>query len=339
MKRPNPKYVKEYLDRHGKPRRYFRRPGFKKVALPGALGSVEFRAAYEAALDGKELLASPKSKAVAGTVDALVLSYLQSLDFLRLKASTQAVYRRLAEDFREKNGAIRVAGIESRHIRALMAKRIETPEAANNLLRIIRALMKHAIDLDLRQDNPATAIRKLRSRSEGFHTWEESEIAQFESTHALGTRARLAFALLLYTGQRRSDVVRMGRQHIKAGKIEVVQDKTGKRLILSVHNRLQEAIDATPSNHLTFLTTANGKPFTANGFGNFFKDCCREAGLPDNCAAHGLRKLMTTRLANAGNSANQIAAVTGHATLSEVSRYTRAANQETLASEAMKSIK
>ena len=159
------------------------------------------------------------------------------------------------------------------------------------------------------------------------------------STHAIGTRARLAFALLLYTGQRRSDVVRMGRQHIKAGKIEVVQDKTGKRLILSVHSRLQEAIDATPSNHLTFLTTANGKPFTANGFGNYFKDCCKEAGLPDNCAAHGLRKAMSTRLANAGNSANQIAAVTGHTTLSEVSRYTRAANQESLATEAMKSIK
>lgn len=339
MKRPNPKFVKEYLDRHGKPRRYFRREGFATVALPGPLGSVEFRAAYEAALIGKEPVAAPKSRAVAGTVDALVLSYLTSLDFLRIRQSTQTVYRRLAENFREKNGHHKVAAIEAKHIRALMAKKIETPEAANNLLRIVRALMRHAVDIDMRQDNPASAVRKLRSRSLGFHTWTETEIAQYEAKHLIGTRARLAFDLLLYTAQRRSDIVRMGRQHLKDGRIMVIQDKTGKPLSLPVHERLQRSIDATPSDHLTFLTTVKGNGFSPSGFGNYFKDCCREAGLPDHCAAHGIRKLATTRFANAGVTTNQIAAVTGHATLSEVARYTRAANQESMADEAMKKIK
>ena len=339
MKRPNPKFVHEYMDRHGKPRRYFRRPGFKKVALPGAIGSQEFRAAYEAALAGNTPVALPRIRAVAGTVDALVMSYLASVEFLTLKVSTNNTYRRMAEAFRLKNGSVKVASIEGRHIRDLMAKKAETPEAANGQLRILRAILKHAVETGIRDDNPAMAVKKIRSRSQGFHSWDEAEIAQFEAAHSLGTRPRLALALLLYTGQRRSDVVRMGRQHIRNGQIEVTQDKTGKRLLLPVHPRLQEAIDAGPSGNLTFLMTQAGKPFTSNGFGNYFRECCNAAGLPAHCAAHGLRKAMARRLAELGQSANRIASITGHGSLKEVERYTRAVDQEKLAKEAMKSIK
>ncbi len=97
---------------------------------------------------------------------------------------------------------------------------------------------------------------------------------------------------------------------------------------------LQAIIDATPSEHLTFLTTAFGKPFTAAGFGNWFREQCNEAGLP-HCSAHGLRKAAARRLAEAGCTAHEIAAITGHASLREVQRYTKAADQTRLAVAAM----
>lgn len=159
----------------------------------------------------------------------------------------------------------------------------------------------------------------------------EDEIAQFEAKHPVGSKARLALALLLYTAQRRSDVVRMGRQHVRAGVVQVRQQKTGSMLAKPLHPALAEIIEATPNNQLTFLTTSFGKPFTAPGLGNWFRDRCNEAYLPRHCAAHGLRKAACRRLAEAGCSANVIAAISGHRTLTEVSRYTKAADQERLA--------
>ena len=85
---------------------------------------------------------------------------------------------------------------------------------------------------------------------------------------------------------------------------------------------------------MTFLLTELGAPFTAAGFGNWFRDRCNEAGLP-HCSAHGLRKACATRLANAGCTSEQIKAITGHKTLSEVARYTKAADQERNAKQAL----
>ena len=144
--------------------------------------------------------------------------------------------------------------------------------------------------------------------------------------------------MLLYTAQRRSDVVKMGRQHIRAGVVHVRQQKTGTMLAIPVHPSLQAVLDASPSEHLTFLTTAYGKPFTAAGFGNWFRDQCDAAGLPAHCAAHGLRKAACRRLAEAGCSANVIASISGHTTLREVERYTKAADQERMARQGMAAI-
>jgi integrase len=141
-------------------------------------------------------------------------------------------------------------------------------------------------------------------------------------------------ALLLYTGQRRGDVVLMGRQHVTGDSIRVVQGKTGARLLIPTHAKLREAIDATPKDNLTFLMTEYGKPFSAPGFGNAFREWCDAAGLY-GLSAHGLRKAAARRLAEAGCTASQIAAVTGHKTLSEVARYTAAADQVRLARDAL----
>ena len=184
----------------------------------------------------------------------------------------------------------------------------------------------------------ATIQRQTSSyaRSRATDSWTEGEIAQFEAHHPVGTKPRLALALLLYTAQRRSDVVRMGRQHIRNGALTVKQQKTGTELPpIPVLPELQVVLNATPSEHLTFLVTTTGKPYGPNHFSESFREWCDAAGLPKHCSAHGLRKAACRRLAEAGCSEKQIAAISGHASLDEVARYTKAADKARLARDAM----
>ena len=184
----------------------------------------------------------------------------------------------------------------------------------------------------------ASPGRRFQDRS-GYKTWSEDHIARFEAAHPIGTKGRLAFALLLYTGQRRGDVVKMGRQHVHNGVLTIDQGKTEgseeAHLEIPVHPKLREIIEATPTVGVkTFLVTHFGKPYTAPGFGNWFRKLCDAADCPD-VSAHGLRKATARRLAEIGCTANQIAAITGHASLSEVQRYTKAADRKRMAREAM----
>jgi integrase len=213
-----------------------------------------------------------------------------------------------------------------------MAKR---PESANGLLKVLRAVLGHAVAIGLTAANAALGVKPYRSRNAGgYHTWTEAEIVQFQAAHPLGTRAGLAMALALYTGQRRGDVVRLGWQHVKDGRIVVRQQKTSVALTIPVHPELERALTALPKTNMTFLVTEFGKPFAAAGFGNWFRRMCNVAGLP-HCSMHGLRKAACRRLAEAGCSANEIAAVSGHASLREVARYTSAASQRLLADRAV----
>src|SRR5262249_3182930 len=156
--------------------------------------------------------------------------------------------------------------------------------------------------------------RRLRVKSDGFHCWTDDELETFEHHWPVGTMQRLAFALGLYSFQRRGDVIRMGRQHFSQGHFTVVQRKTKTKLILPVHPDLQRIIDATPSDNLTLLVTSHGHPFTDAGFGNWFRDACQGAGLPARCAFHGLRKAACRRGAEADWTVKQIAAWSGHKT-------------------------
>jgi integrase len=332
MGRP-PKFVHGYIDRHGKPRFYVRRAGFKQVALPGLPWSPEFMAAYDAAMAGETAkpLEIGATRTKPGTVNAVVVAFYGSNEFLKLRPITKATYRGILEAFRAKHGDKRIAMLERRHVLAELATKAAKPAAQRNLLRMLRMLLAFAVETGLRADNPAVGVKSSAQESVGFHTWTEDEIAQFEAHHAIGTRARLALALLLYTAQRRADVVRIGRQHIRDGALHLTQQKTGTPLVIPVHPQLAAVIAATPSDHLTYLVTEYGQPFTAPGFGNWFREQCNAAGLPRECAAHGLRKAACRRLAEAGASANVIAAISGHKTLREVERYTRAADQARMA--------
>ena len=176
-------------------------------------------------------------------------------------------------------------------------------------------------------------------KTTGYRTWSEAEIERLESAYPVGSKARLAFALLLYTGQRRGDVVELGRQSIAGDLLIIDQGKTDggeeAHLEIPLHPKLRAIIEATPTVGVkTFLVTHFGKPYTAPGFGNWFRELC-DAAACVGVSAHGLRKATARRLAEIGCSANQIAAITGHATLKEVQRYTSAADRKRMAREAM----
>jgi integrase len=337
------KYVHQWVDKRNggaKARYYFRRPGFKRIPLPGLPGSSEFMDAYQSALACQSL---PRpmigaSRTKVGSLSALIVTYLTSAQFLSRPALTQSTYRNILERFRREHGDKPVAMLTEKRIEAMLAAKVKTPAAANNWLRLVKVLMAIAVKEGLRHDNPAAGIERIKRKTDGFHTWTEDEIATFEARHPIGTRARLALGLLLYTAQRRSDVVRMGRQHIRDGVVQVRQQKTGAALAIPLHHDLAAIIEATPSGHLNYLVTAYGNPFTSAGFGAWFRDRCKEAGLHKRCTAHGLRKAACRRLAEAGCSANVIASISGHASLREVERYTKAADQKRMAAQGMAAI-
>jgi hypothetical protein len=268
------RYIQQWIDRRNdQPRYYFRRPGFPRVPLPGSPFSAEFEAAYKEAMAGQRApviappVTSPRRQFLPGTMNALAVSYFNSITFHSLKPSSQSFYRSLIDRLCREAGDNRVALLQRKHVEAMMTERkANGPDSANGLRKVLRALMKHAIEIGLRDDDPTREVRKIRVKSDGFHSWTEDEIAQFEACHPIGSRARLAFALLLYTGQRRSDVILMGPQHIRDGLLRVKQAKTGAELLIPVAPQLRDIIAASTVGPMLFIMTQYGKPFSGDGF-------------------------------------------------------------------------
>jgi integrase len=145
----------------------------------------------------------------------------------------------------------------------------------------------------------------------------------------------LAFALALYTSQRSADLIKMGKQHVRNGRLEIRQQKTQNEVSIPIHPDLATILDATPSGHLTFLVSELGKPYKlANSFGHRMRKWARGAGLTGT-PLHGLRKACCRRLAEAGCTAHEIMSISGHKSLSEVEKYCRAADRKRLADRAI----
>ncbi|HUC46593.1 MAG TPA: tyrosine-type recombinase/integrase, partial [Hyphomicrobiaceae bacterium] len=283
MKRKLPKYVQAWVDREDRAHHYFRRRGFPRVRLPGLPWSPSFMAEYEKAISGART-AIGAGRVKPGSVAAVVAEYFDSqLFFTSKSAGTQRMRRGILERFRlPPNGDRPFALLPPEWIEATLDSK--PPHAARSWLVTLRSLCKFALKRGYLRTDPTANIKQRTVKSDGFHTWNEDEIAQFEAHHPIGSKPRLAFALLLYTAQRRSDVIKMGRQHIRDGVLtlrpEKTETSTGVTLAIPVHPHLQTVLDATPSEHLTFLVTATGKPYGPNHFSETFREWCDAAGLP-----------------------------------------------------------
>jgi integrase len=219
----------------------------------------------------------------------------------------------------------------------LRDRRADKPGAANNRLKYVGSMLSWAVERNLIRANPARDVKPMRYATDGFHAWTPDEVKQFEAHHKIGTKARLALALMLYLGARRGDVVTFGRQHVRDGVIRFVPNKTKRKKMHAVEipvlPELARIIAASPCGDLTFLMTEWKKPFTANGFGGWFRDRCNEAGLPQ-CSAHGLRKAGASIMAERGATDRQLMAMFGWESSRQATTYTASADRKRLAAEA-----
>jgi integrase len=211
---------------------------------------------------------------------------------------------------------------------------------ANLTRAVLRRLFEYAIEIGSRHDNPFNKVPKYKLGT--HHTWTDDEIALYETRWPIGTRERLAFALLLYTGQRGGDVVRMRRSDIKNGMIRVSQQKTAKdeddHLLIPIHPALDRAMRGWRISSLYLLSDDRGRPISRQTLTRLIRLAVKSAGLPSRCVAHGLRKSALRRLAEYGSTTKEIAAVSGHRSLKEIERYTRRADQARLSQSALKRI-
>ena len=198
------------------------------------------------------------------------MSYYQSRAFRALKGGTPAMRRAILERFREAHGDKLIAAMPRQFITAMLDTL--QPHAARNWLKALRHLMAHCVAAGLiaEHKNPVIGIKAKVPRSDGHHSWSEDEISAFEAHHPIGSKPRLALALLLYTAQRRGDVLKLGPQHVRGDRLTLRQQKTGAPLAIPVHPALRAVLDATPCGHLTFLTSRTGRPYAPSDFSDQF---------------------------------------------------------------------
>jgi integrase len=322
-------YVNSFRDRHGRWRYYFRRKGAKAVALPGHPGSVEFIAEYSRCLEQKPSVAvALRSK--PGTLDALREMYFASAEFANLGPTTQREIRYVIDALCAtptkdggKRGDKRVVTLERKHILAWRDKMKDRPGAANKLMRTLKGLLSFAVDRGMRSDNPAFKIKM--NKSTPFRDWTDEELIAFEERWPLGTLQRTGYALALYTAQRRADLASMKWSAISGNSIQVRQSKTGTVMKLSIHPELARALQSVhPRSAETILTGHNGKSLNVVWFGHLMAEAIENAGLPDACVLHGLRKTAARIVAEVGGN---VASVTGHVTSQMANYYARRADQ------------
>ena len=322
------KYVDEYRDRTGVLRRYFRKGGKRLGVLPGDVGSQEFMTAYAAYLAAKPTAA--KRPVHEDSLAKLIIDFYGSRLFTDRKASTRQLYRYALDPVSKEHGHRSASTMPAENAEKIINKiGKDRPGMGNLTLSVMRRVMKLAIKQKLRKDNPFLAIEAFKVGE--HHTWTDSELDAFEAYWRLGTRQRLAYALLLHTGQRVGDVANMKRADISDGMIYVVQEKTGAKVWIPIALELDRAMKAYPAKGLNLIGDPHGRPIKRASLSSLMRSAIKAAGLPPRCVSHGLRKAAMRRLAEHDATDKQIAAVSGHKTLKEVERYTKAADQKKLA--------
>ena len=339
----NVRYCVKDTDRHGNERIYVRRYG-RKARMRELATVEEFMAAYRAALETGSVEAPIKSAAAAPTsLRWLVQSYYGCPEFLGLHESTRAKRRAILDGICREHGTKPFARMETKHVQLqIRDPKAATPEAANGRVKALRQVFKWAVSpgVGYASTNPAGDVPMLTPNNpDGFHTWTVEEVRQYKAHHPSGTKARLALAIFLYTGVRISDAVQLGPQMERDGKLCFTEQKNRannpKRREVPILPALRAELDAHPSGHLAYLVTKWGRPYASpKAFGNRFKSWCRQAGLP-HCTAHGLRKAGATFAAERGATEHQLMAIYGWASPKQAALYTKKANENRLANDAM----
>ncbi|ASP31371.1 integrase [Qipengyuania flava] len=330
-----PQFVSKFTDRHGKVRYRFRRKGYPAHYFKAPFGTKAFEREYAACLE-QEKPGIGAGRIIPGSVSDVIARYYSDSAFLDLKPATQTVYRGVLERFRNSFGDDPMRAFDAKRIQRVMVAMRHKPHAATRLRKLLAQLFVVARRERIVPGtfDPVKDTRPPKAETEGYHRWSEEELAQFEAKHPLGTKPRLAFALLLYGAQRSGDVRYLTHTAIKGGRIRLKQSKTSNSVNVPIVAPLREAIEAGPVGKLLVIENNRGTAFTAKGFYNLVKRACIAADLP-HCSAHGLRKAAAARLKARGVADADGMAITGHKTVREYLRYAGDIGDEERADRAM----
>jgi integrase len=334
MPRPRKPFIQREVNRHGSTVWYFRRGKGPRIRLPGAFGSPEFETAYQAALSGVPV--PEKATEPRTSLRWLVDRYFESGRFQNLRPSTQRKRRQMLVNVCETGGRLNFRDLTAADLQRGVVRREATPFAAQNYLKIMRALFEFAIANAWRDTNPCDGVKIKVPKTDGHHTWTVAEVEKYQAKHKLGTKARLALDILLYTGLRRGDAVKLGRQHIKAGVITYKAGKNDFELVIPLLPPLAASIEATKRGEgigdFALLCSSRGTPWVKEAFGSWFAEQCIAAGVPGR--AHGLRKAGATFSAEGGANEIQLMAMWGWNDSRMAQVYIRKANRKHLAEQA-----
>ena len=330
MPRRREKGLCSELNRHGARVWYYREGQGPRTRIRGEFGSPEFNAAVNAARGGHTTVGvkTTLSHTDPNSFGWLVDQFLKSPAHLSKEEPTQKARRNVLRRIVEKGaGAQAYRDLTDVDIRTLRDQIAATGAVAmaNGAVAILRVMFHWAVeDAKLLRTNPCLGVKAIKYTGGTNHVWTDEEMMRFEEAYPLGTRERLAYALLLYSGQRSADIVRLGRQHLKDGWLTITAGKTGKAAQVPVLDVLSEAIAAGPTGDLTFLVSDERTPLQVSTFGRWFREACDQAGVPD-CTPHGLRHAGATRLAARGASTATLQCIYGWS-LPMAERYTKTAS-------------
>jgi integrase len=334
MPRPRPPHLQRQITRHGKAVWYVRIGKGPRIRIRAQFGTPEFDDEYQAAVSGKP---RPKKGAPAtGTLAWIVARYREVGAWTNLSQATRKQRENILVHVLEAAGDKPFGHITRAHIIAGRERRSKTPSQARHFLDAMRGLFRWAAKTGLAKTDPTLGIENLkRKKTDGFIPWTEEHVEAYERRWPVGTLQRVWLDVLLYTGLRRGDAVRFGRQHVRDGVGTIKTEKSGYTVTvtLPILSVLAETLAAGPCGDLTFIAGERGQPLTKESFGNLFRDACREAGVPGS--AHGVRKIAATRAANRGATVAQLEAIFGWSGGRMASLYTRSADRKRLALQGM----
>lgn len=334
MPKPHLPYLQREITRHGKTKFYVRLSRQSpRIRINGEYGSEQFTAEYRAAIAGTPVIRK-SLKPQKGSLRWLADQWRDSSDWHMTASSTKRQRDNILSHILDNNGTLPFVQVDEAAIISGRERRMKTPFAANNYLKTMRGLFGWAKEKRLIAHNPAANVKLLSRITSGHEPWTDDDVAKFREHWPLGTRQRVSLEVLFWTGLRRGDAVRLGRQHVgRDGIARLKAEKTGKALSVPLAGLLLEALKAGPTGDLTFIVGSTGQSYAKESFGTRFRKWCDAAGVSKS--AHGLRKLAAIQVAEGGGSELQLQSLFGWSTNEQSGVYTRNARREQMAVEAM----
>jgi len=337
MPRPRPPYLQHEIDRHGNSRWYVRIRPHPRIRIRSPYGSPEFMAEYRAAIAGVEV--EPHNKTQSGSLKWLIGQYRESISWRNLSATTRKQRDYVFADIIKKAGEKPYRAITNKVIAASHEARVATPAQASHFLLTLNGLFKWVLKAGHIKLNPVDGIEPFKRRKgSGIAPWTEEDVEKYQQHWPLGTKERVWLDVLLYTGLRRGDAVRLGRQHVRHGIATLKTEKSGfiTEVTLPILPVLQRTLDNSPTGDLAFICDARGQPYNKLSFGHAFRKACRKADVKKS--SHGVRKISATRAANAGATVAQLKALFGWTDNDMPSLYTQTADRRKLARDAIEKL-